>query len=64
MRLARRTADRDCADASDPAAVVKRLRELAAETTGVLLVYFVGHGTITSEGKLCLALTGTDGGSP
>ena len=51
-------------DAPDAAAVVKQLRELAAETTGALLVYFVGHGTITSDAKLCLALSGTDAAHP
>ncbi len=44
--------------------MVKQLRELDKETTGVLLVYFVGHGTITSKGELCLALTGTDAAHP
>lgn len=51
-------------DASDPAVVVKQLRELAAESTGVLLVYFVGHGTIASDAKLCLALTATESAHP
>lgn len=51
-------------DEPDAAAVVKQLRELAAETTGVLLVYFVGHGTITSDEKLCLALSGTEAAHP
>ncbi|MFE7277415.1 caspase family protein [Streptomyces sp. NPDC057623] len=32
-----------------------RLHRLAEETTGTLLLYFVGHGTVTRTGELCLA---------
>ncbi|MEV5881582.1 Eco29kI family restriction endonuclease [Streptomyces sp. NPDC052020] len=32
-----------------------RLHRLAEETTGTLLVYFVGHGVLTKTGSLCLA---------
>src|SRR5580692_3419382 len=42
----------------DGARLARHLRRVAAETTGVLLVYFVGHGTITDDGQLCLVLTG------
>jgi len=38
----------------------QQLRRIAENTTGVLLVYFVGHGTITRRGELCLTLTDTE----
>lgn len=38
----------------------QQLRRIAEQTTGVLLLYFVGHGTITRRGELCLTLTDTD----
>lgn len=38
----------------------QQLRRIAEQTTGVLLLYFVGHGTITRRGDLCLTLTDTD----
>ncbi|TCO60755.1 caspase family protein [Actinocrispum wychmicini] len=42
-----------------------RLRRLAAETTGVLLLYFVGHGEPSEHtGELCLAITDTDHANP
>jgi WD40 repeat protein len=47
------------ADPPDASRLVRQLRRVAADTTGVLLVYFVGHGTITDDGQLCLVLTGT-----
>ncbi|MFD1115077.1 caspase family protein [Sphaerisporangium aureirubrum] len=40
--------------------VTKRLRQVANATTDVLLLYFVGHGTLTERGELCLALTDTE----
>jgi glycine betaine/choline ABC-type transport system substrate-binding protein len=39
---------------------ITELRRLSAETTGVLLLYFVGHGRISPAGDLCLALSDTD----
>lgn len=42
-----------------------RLRQLAADTTGVLLLYFVGHGQPGEHtGELCLAITDTDHANP
>jgi hypothetical protein len=38
----------------------QQLRRIAEHTTGVLLFYFVGHGTITRRGDLCLTLTDTE----
>lgn len=38
----------------------QQLRRIAEQTRGVLLLYFVGHGTITRHGKLCLTLTDTE----
>jgi glycine betaine/choline ABC-type transport system substrate-binding protein len=40
--------------------LVTDLRQWAPDIDDVLLVYFVGHGTITPQGELCLALTDTD----
>lgn len=39
--------------------LITDLRRWARETTDVLVVYFVGHGIITPQGELCLALTDT-----
>ncbi|GAA3677547.1 hypothetical protein GCM10022224_047080 [Nonomuraea antimicrobica] len=44
--------------------VAQRIRQSAQETTGVLLLYFVGHGVLTAEGELCLALADTDADDP
>ncbi len=41
-----------------------RLRRLAEETTGVLLLYFVGHGVLSDQGELCLAVSDTDHSAP
>ncbi|HEX3779716.1 MAG TPA: hypothetical protein VHX38_08600 [Pseudonocardiaceae bacterium] len=41
------------------------LRQLAAETTGGLLLYFVGHGQPSEHtGELCLAIADTDYANP
>lgn len=37
----------------------RRLREVARSTTGVLIVYFAGHGVLTAERQLCLMLPDT-----
>ncbi|MGA5118624.1 caspase family protein [Streptomyces pseudogriseolus] len=42
----------DPAGAAEPAL---QLHRLAEETTGTLLIYFVGHGVVTKTGALCLA---------
>jgi ABC-type phosphate transport system substrate-binding protein len=39
--------------------LITDLRRWARETTDVLIVYFAGHGIITPQGELCLALTDT-----
>lgn len=36
-----------------------QVAELAQNTTGVLLVYYVGHGVLSSHGELCLTVTST-----
>ncbi|MGW1179230.1 caspase, EACC1-associated type [Kitasatospora sp. NPDC002543] len=46
-------------DAADMPALVQTLRELARETRGVLLLYYVGHGLIRPLGQLCLTLAHT-----
>lgn len=48
------------ANPSDSRDVVKTIRRLAQETGDVLLLYYVGHGTLTPTGELCLALSDTD----
>ena len=41
-------------------AVTRRIREVASSTKGVLIFYFVGHGTVASRsGELCLILQDT-----
>ncbi|MEU7863055.1 caspase family protein [Nonomuraea sp. NPDC049141] len=45
---------------SDTRAVAKLLRRLAQQTQDILLIYYVGHGTVTAGGELCLTLTDTD----
>ncbi|MEV4216760.1 hypothetical protein [Nonomuraea sp. NPDC049725] len=48
----------------DSRVVAQRIRQVARETTGVLLLYFVGHGMLTAEGELCLALADTTAADP
>lgn len=48
-------------DATDPREVCRSLREAAAGAPDTLLVYFAGHGILSSDlTELHLALTGTD----
>ncbi|MFD0885702.1 caspase family protein [Streptosporangium algeriense] len=47
-------------DPTDMRRLVQSLRRVAEETTGVLLVYFAGHGTITRRGQVCMILKDTD----
>ncbi|WP_369185146.1 caspase domain-containing protein [Streptomyces sp. Y1] len=42
-------------DPAGAADLALRLHRLAEETTGTLLIYFVGHGVISRTGALCLA---------
>jgi glycine betaine/choline ABC-type transport system substrate-binding protein len=39
--------------------LVVNLREWAQDTEDVLLLYYVGHGTVSPDGQLCLALPDT-----
>ncbi|MFE6049974.1 caspase domain-containing protein [Kitasatospora sp. NPDC056446] len=48
----------------DSRRVIGELRRLARDTRGVFLLYFVGHGTITANGDLILAVTDTDADHP
>lgn len=41
-----------------------QLWRIAEQARGVLLLYFVGHGTISRRGRLCLSLTDTDAAGP
>lgn len=40
--------------------VIRRIRRLAQRTTGTLLLYYVGHGHISSSGELILTVHDTD----
>ncbi|MEV4062195.1 caspase, EACC1-associated type [Nonomuraea dietziae] len=51
-------------DPSDSREVATRIRRLAQETSGVLLLYYVGHGTLTPRGELCLSVADTDADVP
>jgi glycine betaine/choline ABC-type transport system substrate-binding protein len=44
--------------------LVMSLREWAQDTEEVLLLYYVGHGTISPSGELCLTLPGTEFNHP
>src|SRR5260370_8371820 len=35
------------------------IADLAVSTTGVLLLYYVGHGVLSARGELCLTVTST-----
>jgi len=49
---------------ADPRRILTDLRRWARDTEDVLLVYYVGHGTITPDGELCLALSDTEFDEP
>ena len=51
-------------DTADARRVLQQLRRLAEQTEDVLLVYFVGHGTLLPSGQLCLTLADTDASDP
>ena len=38
------------------------IAEVAVATSGVLLLYYMGHGVLSANGKLCLSGTATDPG--
>ncbi|MFG1861072.1 caspase, EACC1-associated type [Microbispora bryophytorum] len=48
----------------DNRAVAKLIRRLAQETSQVFLLYYVGHGTLTPRGDLCLTLADTEADAP
>ena len=45
------------ADPSSASDLAGRITDLAEEATGVLLVYYVGHGVLSTRGELCLTVT-------
>jgi hypothetical protein len=47
------------ADPNSAAGLADRVAELAEDTTGVLLLYYVGHGVLSASGELCLTVTST-----
>ena len=51
-------------DHKDARDVSQRLRDLARSTEGVLIFYFVGHGAMTEDQKLCLMLPDTTDDDP
>jgi hypothetical protein len=51
-------------DPVDCRRVMSDLRRLAQDTSGVLLLYFVGHGTVTENGDLVLAVSDTIADEP
>jgi hypothetical protein len=51
-------------DPTDVRRVVRQLRRSAQQTTDVFLLYYVGHGTVTPAGELCLTLVDTDPTDP
>lgn len=51
-------------DPVDCRRVISELRRIARNTRGVLLLYFVGHGTISENGDLVLAVTDTSAQEP
>ena len=50
-------------DVPRPDALARRVHEAIMDVQDVLLVYYVGHGFRTRDGKLALALNGTDPGT-
>ena len=46
-------------DETDSRRLITTLRQRARETTDVLLLYYVGHGTTAPDGELCLTLSDT-----
>ncbi|HEX6361109.1 caspase, EACC1-associated type [Actinophytocola sp.] len=44
--------------------LTKRILRICRETEDVLLLYYVGHGTITPSGELCLTLSDTEASFP
>lgn len=51
-------------DPVDCRRLARDLRRLAHDTTGALLCYFVGHGTLSPNGELILALADSDADDP
>jgi hypothetical protein len=47
------------ANPSSAAELADRIADLAEATTGVLLLYYVGHGVLSARGELCLTVTST-----
>jgi hypothetical protein len=41
------------------ASLADQVADLAESTTGILLLYYVGHGTLSPRGELCLTVTST-----
>ena len=58
MRLAAR-ADHGHPNPISAADLAGQVADLAETTTGVLLLYYVGHGVLSARGELCLTVTST-----
>ncbi|MER8103381.1 hypothetical protein [Kitasatospora sp. NPDC094016] len=48
----------------DSRLLVRQIRQICSETSGALLIYFVGHGTLSSDGQLIMALRDTSSEHP
>jgi hypothetical protein len=47
------------ANPTSAADLADRVADLAGDITGVLLLYYVGHGVLSARGELCLTVTST-----
>ncbi|MFE0460453.1 caspase family protein [Kitasatospora sp. NPDC058965] len=52
------------ADPDHAGRLAQRLRAIARSTSDILLVYYVGHGKLTTRGELCLTVTDTAADDP
>jgi Caspase domain len=46
-------------DPDSAAGLAAQVADLAEDTTGVFLLYYVGHGVLSARGELCLTVTST-----
>ncbi|HSZ29736.1 MAG TPA: tetratricopeptide repeat protein, partial [Pseudonocardiaceae bacterium] len=51
-------------DPAHPGHLARQIRDLARDTSDVLLLYYVGHGQLTPRGELCLTVTDTVAADP
>jgi hypothetical protein len=51
-------------DPASAASLAIQIADLAEATTGVFLLYYVGHGALSARGELCLTVTSTRADRP